>query len=191
MIYLVKMFKLCSDNVQTLFRLFRRCSECSKSVQNFQTMFRMFKICSECSFFSDMSRLCSECSEMFRQCSESVQNFQPMFRMFRHCSDCSDNVQTLFSPCSESVQNFQSMFRMFRICSEFSVNVQNVQNFQSMFRICLDFFWILAQKLIYSEFHDFVVSGNVYMRCFWYNRYQVGWGVSGITVTRYDEVFLV
>jgi hypothetical protein len=38
MIYLVKMFRLCSDNVQTLLRLFRQCSECSKSVQTFQTM---------------------------------------------------------------------------------------------------------------------------------------------------------
>jgi len=35
MICSVKFFRLCSDNVQTLFRLFRKCSECSESVQTF------------------------------------------------------------------------------------------------------------------------------------------------------------
>ena len=40
------------------------------------------------------------------------------------------------------------MFRMFRICSEFSVNVQNVQTVSEF----------LAQKLVYSEFLDFVVG---------------------------------
>jgi hypothetical protein len=77
---------------------------------------------------------------LFRQCSdfsESVQNFQSTFRMFRHFSECSD--------FSDSVQ---SMFRMFRICSEFSVNVQNVQTVSEF----------LAQKLVYSEFLDFVVG---------------------------------
>jgi len=65
---------------------------------------------------------------------------QILFRMFRLCSDFSDNVQTLlrlFRQCSE--------------CSDFSDNVQNVQN---LFRLFSEF---LAQKLVYSEFHDFVV----------------------------------
>ena len=110
-----------------------------------------------------MIRLCSDMFRMFRICSEfseSVQTFQTMFRMFRHCAECSD--------FSDSVQ---TMFRMFRICSECSVNVQNVQNFQSMFRMfrifsqcseCSEsvqtFSEFLAQKLVYSEFLDFVVS---------------------------------
>jgi len=74
---------------------------------------------------------------------------QTMFRMLR-----------LFRQCLESVQNFQSAFRMFRICSDFS---DSVQNFQSMFRIfsqcseCSDCSEFLAQKLVYSEFLDFVV----------------------------------
>jgi hypothetical protein len=46
------------------------------------------------------------------------------------------------------------MFRISRKCSEFS---ENVQNFQTMFRMCSDFSEFLAQKLGYSEFHDFVV----------------------------------
>ena len=84
--------------------------------------------------------------KMFRLCSESVQTLFRIFRLFRHdlfrlCSDNVQNFQSLFSPCSESVQNFQSMFR---ICSEFSVNVQTFSEF-------------LAQKLVYSEFLDFVV----------------------------------
>jgi hypothetical protein len=37
---------------------------------------------------------------------------------------------------------------MLRICSEFSVNVQNVQTVSEF----------LAQKLVYSEFLDFVVG---------------------------------
>ena len=80
---------------------------------------------------------------LFRQCSDSVQTFQKMFRMFRICSDFSNNAQNLF--------RLQTMLRMFRICSEFSVNVQNVQN---LFRLFSEF---LAQKLVYSEFLDFVV----------------------------------
>jgi hypothetical protein len=75
---------------------------------------------------------------MFRLCSDNVQTMLTLFRQ------CSQNVQTLFkqySECSESVQNFQKMFRIFRQCSE------SVQTFSE----------ILAQKLDYSEFHDFVV----------------------------------
>jgi hypothetical protein len=76
---------------------------------------------------------------------------------FRHCAECSDfsdNVQTMFrmfsqcSECSESVQNFQSMFRMFRIFSQCSECSESVQTFSEF----------LAQKLVYSEFLDFVVS---------------------------------
>ena len=81
-------------------------------------------------------RQCSECSDF----SDNVQN---LFRIFSQCSECLESVQTfqtfqtlfrIFSQCSESVQNFQSMFRMFRLCSEF-----------------------LSQKLVYSDFLDFVV----------------------------------
>jgi hypothetical protein len=68
---------------------------------------------------------------------------QTMFRMLR-----------LFRQCLESVQNFQSTFRMFRICSDFSDCIQNFQSMFRMFRLCSEF---LAQKLVYSEFLDFVV----------------------------------
>jgi len=71
-------------------------------------------------------------------------------KMFRLCSDFSDNVQnfqSMFRICSDNVQTVQSMFR---ICSEFSVNVQNVQTFSEF----------LAQKLVYSEFLDFVVEAT-------------------------------
>ena len=80
----------------------------------------------------------------FRQCSQNVQTVQTIFRMFRVCSDFSDNVQNMFRQCSEfpeNVQNFQKIFRIFRQCSEC------VQTFSEF----------LAQKLGYSEFHDFVV----------------------------------
>ena len=53
-----------------------------------------------------------------------------MFKMFK-----------LVRKCSDSVQNVQNFFRIFRQCSE------SVQTF-SEFR---------AQKLVYSEFLDFVV----------------------------------
>ena len=53
-----------------------------------------------------------------------------MFIIFRQCSEFSDNVQ-----------NFQSMFRIFSQCSE------SVQTFSEF----------LVQKLVYSEFLDFVV----------------------------------
>ena len=73
--------------------------------------------------------------KIFRLCSESVQTLFRIFRLFRH------DLFRLCSEFSECVQNFQSMFR---ICSEFSVNVQTFSEF-------------LAQKLVYSEFLDFVV----------------------------------
>jgi hypothetical protein len=94
---------------------------------------------------------------MFRICSEFSDNVQNLFRPFRQCSECSDtaqNVQTfqtmfrLCSECSESVQNVQSMFRMFRIFSQCSECSESVQTFSEF----------LAQKLVYSEFLDFVVS---------------------------------
>ena len=99
---------------------------------------------------------------MSRQCSESVQTFQTMFKMFRICSDFSDNVQ--------NVQKFQSMFRMFKIfsqcseCSEFSVNVQIFSKF-------------LVQKLIYSEFLDFVYrkSGYFGVEIIWRFCVKRGW----------------
>jgi hypothetical protein len=128
------LFRLFSDNVQNvqnMFRLFRQCSECSDSVQTFQTMFRI------CSDFPD-----------------NVQTFQTIFRMFRICSDFSDNVQ-----------NVQNLFRMFRVCPDFSVNDQNVQNLFRIFSQCSEcsdsvhtFSEFLAQKLVYSEFLDFVVG---------------------------------
>jgi hypothetical protein len=43
------------------------------------------------------------------------------------------------------------LFRIFRICSECSESVRNIQN---LFRLFSEF---LAQKLVYSEFPDFVV----------------------------------
>ena len=97
MIYLVKMFRICSDNAPNLFRLFKQCSECSESVL---TLFILFRLC-----------------------SDNVQNIKNLFRIFSKCSEC-----------SESVQNFQNLFRLF---------------------------WeFLAQKLVYSEFLDFVVIGT-------------------------------
>ena len=66
-----------------------------------------------------------------------------MFRLFKQYSECSESVQTfqtMFRICSDNVQNFQKMFRIFRQCSEC------VQTFSEF----------LAQKLGYSEFHDFV-----------------------------------
>ena len=63
MIYLVKMFRLCSDNIQTLFS---QCSECSESVQNFQPMFRIcsdfFRIPSTKTGLFRISWLCSDAS---------------------------------------------------------------------------------------------------------------------------------
>ena len=105
-----------------------------------------------------MFRLCSDSVQtLFRQCSDfsdNVQNVQTLFRLSRQCSECSESVQNvqslsrLFSQCSEcseSVQNFQSMFRIFSQCSEFSDSVHTFSEF-------------LAQKLVYSEFLDFVVG---------------------------------
>ena len=66
-----------------------------------------------------------------------------MFTLFKQYSECSESgqtFQTMFRICSENVQNFQKMFRIFRQCSEC------VQTFSEF----------LAQKLGYSEFHDFV-----------------------------------
>ena len=71
-----------------------------------------------------------------------------MFRLFP------DNVQ--------NVQTFQTIFRMFRICSDFSDNVQNLFRIFSQCSECSDsvhtFSEFLAQKLVYSEFLDFVVG---------------------------------
>jgi hypothetical protein len=103
----------------------------NNTVQNVQTMFRMFRLCSEFSF--------------------NVQNLQNLMRYWSECSDISDNVQTLFSQCSEcsecsvNVQNVQNLFRMFGQCSECSESVQTFSEF-------------LAQRLVYSEYLDFVVT---------------------------------
>jgi hypothetical protein len=75
-------------------------------------------------------------SAMFRICSE----FSVMFRI---CSE--------FSECSE----FSAMFR---ICSEFSVMFIIFSEFLVIFRIFRHFSEYLAQKLVYSESLDFVVS---------------------------------
>ena len=67
MIYLVKMFRLCS--------------ECSDSVENLQSMFRMFGIC------SDTVQNGQTFQTMVRLCSVNVQNVPNLFRMFSQCSD--------------------------------------------------------------------------------------------------------
>ena len=104
---------------------------------------------------------------MFRQCSvcsDSVQTFQTMFRicsnlsdnvqnLFRNCSECSD-FSDMFRQCSESVQNFQSMFRHCSECSDF----QTCSDCSESVQIFSEF---LAQKLVYSELLDFVVSVTV------------------------------
>ena len=82
--------------------------------------------------------------KMFRICSEfsvNVQNNQNLFRMFRIFSQCSE-FSVMFRLCSVNVQN---LFKIFSQCSEFSV----------MFRLCSEY---LAQKLVCSEFLDFVVG---------------------------------
>jgi hypothetical protein len=61
--------------------------------------------------------------------------------MFRICSECSVNVQ-----------NVQNMFRIFSHCSECSEYVQNLKSMSVS-----TFSELLAQKLVYSEFLDFVV----------------------------------
>ena len=72
------------QNVQTMFRIFIQCSECSESDEILVRMFRHFRQCSDSvqSMFR-MFRMFGQCSE----CSESVQNVRSMFRMFRICSD--------------------------------------------------------------------------------------------------------
>jgi hypothetical protein len=89
-----------------------------------------------------------------------------VLKMFRICSALSVNVQNLFRLCSVNAQN------LFRIFSQRLVNVQNVQNLfrifcqcsecSIMFRLCSEY---LAQKLVCSEFLDFVVVG--YKDCRW------------------------
>jgi hypothetical protein len=74
MIYLVKMFRLCSD--------FSECSDFSDNVQNFQSMFRMFRICSE---FSVNVQNVQNFQSMFRICSEFAVNVQNIHSMFRIC----------------------------------------------------------------------------------------------------------
>jgi hypothetical protein len=61
-------------------------------------------------------------------------------------------------------ENSLSTNYLFKICSDFSDNIQNVQNLFRFFRQyseCSDsvqtFSEFLAQKLVYSEFLDFVV----------------------------------
>ena len=89
---------------------------------------------------------------MFRICSVHVQNVQNLFRIFSNVQ----NVQNLFRIFS-NVQNAQNLFRIFsnvqnllRICSEFSVMFRICS---VMFRLCSEY---LAQKLVCSEFLDFV-----------------------------------
>ena len=89
-----------------------------------------------------------------------------VLKMFRICSALSVNVQNLFRLCSVNAQN------LFRFFSQRLVNVQNVQNLfrifcqcsecSIMFRLCSEY---LAQKLVCSEFLDFVVVG--YKDCRW------------------------
>ena len=79
-------------SVQTMFRLFRQCSDFSDNVQTFQTMFRIFSQLSECS---------ESVQSMFRISSEfsvNVQNVQTFFRissiktgLFRISWLCSDS----------------------------------------------------------------------------------------------------
>ena len=72
------------------------------------------------------------------------------------CMIIHDNVktvQTLFRQCSECSDPVQIIFRIFRICSKFSDNIQNVRT------LCVHTFSeFLTQKLIYSEFLDFVAN---------------------------------
>jgi hypothetical protein len=88
MIYLVKIFRICSkfavndQNVQNFQSMLIMFSQCSESDQNFQSMCRIF---SEFSVnVQNLFRMFSQCSEY----SETVQNFQSMLRIF-------NNVQTL------------------------------------------------------------------------------------------------
>ena len=117
--------------------MYRLCSDFSDNVQN---LFRLFRQCSECS--ESVRNV-----QIFQACSDSVQN---LFRIFSQCSECSDTVQnvqtfqTMFRLCSDNVQNVQNLFRIFSQCSECSESVQTFSEF-------------LAQKLVYSEFLDFVV----------------------------------
>ena len=111
----------------------------------------MFRICSDNA--QNLFRLLGQYSE----CSESVLKLFRMFRFFRQCSECSESVLTLFilfRLCSDNVQNIKNLFRIFSKCSECS---ESVQNFQNLFRLFWEF---LAQKLVYSEFLDFVVIGT-------------------------------
>jgi hypothetical protein len=140
MIYLVNMFRLCSDfsdnfqNVQNRIRLFRQCSECSDTVQNVQT----FQTCSNSvqNLFRHVQTLFIQCSE----CLESVQNFQSMFRMFRICSDFSDNVQNMFRHSSES-SDFSDMLKVWTDFehSEHWLKILNILNIDWKF-------WTLSEK---------------------------------------------
>ena len=103
----------------------------------------MFRICSD---FSDNVQNVQNLFGMFR----FFRHVQTLFRIFSQCSECSDTVQnvqtvqTMFRLCSDNVQNVQNLFRIFSQCSECSESVQTFSEF-------------LAQKLVYSEFLDFVV----------------------------------
>jgi hypothetical protein len=107
-------------------------------------MLRMFRICSEAVHngqnFQTMFRQCSESVQNVSDNAQNVQIFQAMFRMFRICS--------------YTVHPFQTLFRIYSKCSECS---ESVKNFQNLFRRFSEF---LAQKLVYSEFLDFVVIGT-------------------------------
>lgn len=95
------MFRLCSDHVQTMLRLFRPCSDYVLTVFNVQTMFRP---CSDCSGY-----VLDYVQTMFRLCSVCVQTIFRLFRLFRLCSDCVQTMLRLFRLCSDCVQIFLSI----------------------------------------------------------------------------------
>jgi hypothetical protein len=99
-------------------------------------MFRMLRFCSDS--VQSMLRIFSNVQTLFNLVN--VQNVQNLFRIFSQCSEFS----IMFKLCSVNEQNVQNLFRIFSQCSEFSV----------MFRLCSEY---LAQKLVCSEFLDFVV----------------------------------
>jgi hypothetical protein len=87
------MFRLCSDHVQTMLRLFRPCSDYVLTVFNVQTMFRP---CSDCSGY-----VLDYVQTLFSLCSDYFQTFQTVSTMFRLCSDYVKTVQTMFRLCSD------------------------------------------------------------------------------------------
>jgi hypothetical protein len=101
MIYLVKMFRLCSDFSECS-DFFRQCSEFSVNVQNVQNLFRIFSQCSECSEFSV--------------------NVQNLFRICSQCSEYSFNVQNLlqktFFRISSTKTGLTCLFRISWLCSD-------------------------------------------------------------------------